>query len=221
MSDAGGRFRVEELRVEVSKNSSTAASSNDGEFDTSTTTAAPKKASARPSPVSVFHARVRGGRRRFVAAVAELGDDLRADEPAATYHDEFHDAPFVVGGLWRQAVTDRRRSRGSRRIASGWAGSPVVQRDAVLSVQLGGVRPTGERAVRPFLEPPVGELAVAVEHRAGDPHGRKGRGRPEIGRRPRRGRRPSGEVSVVLGGHGGDLEQGRAGTEVMSSTALA
>jgi hypothetical protein len=45
----------------------------------------------------------------------------------------------------------------------GWAGSPVVQRDAVLSVQLGGLRPTGERAVEPFLEPPGGELSVAVE----------------------------------------------------------
>jgi hypothetical protein len=42
------------LRVEVSKNSSTAAGSNDGEFDTSTTTAAPVTASASPSPVRVF-----------------------------------------------------------------------------------------------------------------------------------------------------------------------
>ena len=37
--------------MDVSKNSSTAASSNDGEFDTSTTTSAPASASASPSPV--------------------------------------------------------------------------------------------------------------------------------------------------------------------------
>ena len=40
--------------VDVSKNSSTAASSNDGEFDTSTTTSAPARASVRPSPVRVL-----------------------------------------------------------------------------------------------------------------------------------------------------------------------
>lgn len=40
--------------MDVSKNSSTAASSNDGEFDTSTTTSAPVSASATPSPVRVF-----------------------------------------------------------------------------------------------------------------------------------------------------------------------
>src|SRR5262249_4506901 len=42
------------LRVDVSKNSSTALSSNDGEFVTSTTTFAPASASASPLPVSVF-----------------------------------------------------------------------------------------------------------------------------------------------------------------------
>jgi hypothetical protein len=42
------------LRVEVSKNWSTAASSNEGAFDTSTTTEAPASASASPSPVSVL-----------------------------------------------------------------------------------------------------------------------------------------------------------------------
>jgi hypothetical protein len=40
--------------VEVRKNSSTASSANDGEFDTSTTTAAPLSTSASPSPVRVF-----------------------------------------------------------------------------------------------------------------------------------------------------------------------
>jgi len=40
--------------VEVWKNSITAASSNDGEFDTSTTTSAPATTCASPSPVMVF-----------------------------------------------------------------------------------------------------------------------------------------------------------------------
>src|SRR3954447_6022128 len=39
------------FRVEVPKNSITAASSQDGEFDTSTTTSAPARAPASPSPV--------------------------------------------------------------------------------------------------------------------------------------------------------------------------
>src|SRR5262245_58009586 len=42
------------LRVDVSKNSSTAASAHDGEFDTSTTTWVPWSASASPSPVRVL-----------------------------------------------------------------------------------------------------------------------------------------------------------------------
>src|SRR3954464_11763258 len=42
------------LRVEVSKNSSTGPSSNDGELDTSTTTDAPLRMSASPSPVRVL-----------------------------------------------------------------------------------------------------------------------------------------------------------------------
>jgi hypothetical protein len=39
------------LRVDLSKNSITAASAQEGEFDTSTTTFAPVSASASPSPV--------------------------------------------------------------------------------------------------------------------------------------------------------------------------
>src|SRR5262249_40892252 len=42
------------LRVDVSKNSSTALSSHDGEFVTSTTTSAPASASRSPSPVMVL-----------------------------------------------------------------------------------------------------------------------------------------------------------------------
>src|SRR4051812_38679290 len=42
------------LRPEVSKNSSTALSSNEGELERSTTTCVPARACARPSPVMVF-----------------------------------------------------------------------------------------------------------------------------------------------------------------------
>src|SRR4051794_30850206 len=42
------------LRVDVVKKSITARSSNDGEFETSTTTAASRSASARPTPVRVL-----------------------------------------------------------------------------------------------------------------------------------------------------------------------
>ena len=54
VSDAGGGFAVQRLRVDVSKNSSTAASSKLGELDTSTTTEAPRRASLRPSRVTVL-----------------------------------------------------------------------------------------------------------------------------------------------------------------------
>ena len=55
MSDPGGRLGGEQVagrrREELEDR---AASSNDGEFDTSTTTDAPSRASARPSPVMVL-----------------------------------------------------------------------------------------------------------------------------------------------------------------------
>ena len=85
------------LRVEVSKNWSTAASSNDGEFDTSTITAAPCRASARPSPVSVLTPESGDAGRASWPCSREHGDELRADETAATDDDDFHGEPFVVG----------------------------------------------------------------------------------------------------------------------------
>jgi hypothetical protein len=54
MPHAGGGLRGEQVVVEVSKNLKTAASSQEGEFDTSITTDAPVRASARPSPVRVL-----------------------------------------------------------------------------------------------------------------------------------------------------------------------
>ena len=47
-------LRRERLRPEVSKNSSTALSSNEGEFSRSITTCAPAMASLSPSPVMVL-----------------------------------------------------------------------------------------------------------------------------------------------------------------------
>src|SRR5262245_12887704 len=46
--------QASKLPVDVLKNSITGASANDGEFDTSTTTDAPSRTSASPSPVRVF-----------------------------------------------------------------------------------------------------------------------------------------------------------------------
>src|SRR5215468_11327219 len=48
------RSAASRLRVEVSKNAITAASSHDGEFVTSTTTLAPPSALANPSPVRLL-----------------------------------------------------------------------------------------------------------------------------------------------------------------------
>src|SRR5262245_26502612 len=57
------------LRVDVSKNFSTAASSQEGEFDTSTTTEAPFSASASPSPVRLL--------------TPELGDAATVSRPCS------------------------------------------------------------------------------------------------------------------------------------------
>src|SRR5260370_7387056 len=54
MSGPAGPYYRRRLPVYVSKNFITAASSHEGEFDTSTTTEAPFSASASPWPVSVL-----------------------------------------------------------------------------------------------------------------------------------------------------------------------
>ena len=78
------------LRVDVSKNSITAASAQDGEFDTSTTTFAPASASASPSPVRALTPEDGDAGHRLVAPFAEDRHELLADEPAAADHDDLH-----------------------------------------------------------------------------------------------------------------------------------
>jgi hypothetical protein len=74
----------------LSKNSITAASAQDGEFVTSTTTFAPASASASPSPVMVLTPEEGGGRHGLVASLAQKRYQLLADEPAAADHHDLH-----------------------------------------------------------------------------------------------------------------------------------
>ena len=67
------------LPVAVLKNSSTAASSNEGELETSMTTSAPSSTSASPSPVSVLTPVLGDAAIGLVPVLAELAHDLRAD----------------------------------------------------------------------------------------------------------------------------------------------
>ena len=68
------------MPVDVWKKSIAAASSKDGELDTSTTTSAPANASASPSPVSVLTPVLGEAGDDVVAVLAELADELGADE---------------------------------------------------------------------------------------------------------------------------------------------
>ena len=105
------------LRVDVSKNSSTAASSNEGEFDTSTTTDAPAKDLGQSLAGERVDARVGRRRDRLVAVLVELGHELRSDEAGAADDDDLHVVPFacvirvapcgVIGGA--PARTGQRR----------------------------------------------------------------------------------------------------------------
>src|SRR5262249_6923993 len=70
------------LRPEVSKNSSTALSSNEGELARSITTCVPAMASLRPSPVMVLTPSV--GARRACGAV------LRRSHAGAADNDDLH-----------------------------------------------------------------------------------------------------------------------------------
>src|SRR5213078_2395098 len=77
------------LRPEVSKNSSTALSSNEGELARSITTCVPAMASLRPSPVMVLTP-LFGEADDLLAALAQNGDGLRSDEPRASNYDDLH-----------------------------------------------------------------------------------------------------------------------------------
>src|SRR5215211_5790631 len=84
------------LRPEVSKNSSTALSSNEGELAKSITTCAPAMASLSPSPVMVLMPLLGEAATTSWAALAQNGDGLRADQAGAADDDDLHGLPSLV-----------------------------------------------------------------------------------------------------------------------------
>src|SRR5438046_5580948 len=82
------------LRPEVSKNSSTALSSNEGELARSITTCVAAMASLRPSPVMLLTPGIGRGGDDLVAALAQNGDDLRADQACSADNDDLHSEPL-------------------------------------------------------------------------------------------------------------------------------
>src|SRR6266536_2574135 len=80
------------LRPEVSKNSSTALSSNEGELARSITICAPAMASLSPSPVMLLIPLWDD----LVAALAQNGDGLRADQARAADDDDLHGLPSLL-----------------------------------------------------------------------------------------------------------------------------
>src|SRR6516164_6791313 len=81
------------LRPEVSKNSSTALSSNDGELARSIATCAPAMASLSPLPVMGVDATFGRAGEDLVTLFAQNGDGLRADQAGAPDHDNLHGLP--------------------------------------------------------------------------------------------------------------------------------
>ena len=99
------------LRVEVSKNSITAASAKDGEFDTSTTTCAPASASASPSPVRALTPDEGDAGTASWPRSAEDRHQLLPDEPAAADHHDLHDeSPVGAFRRYSTSATDQRAS---------------------------------------------------------------------------------------------------------------
>src|ERR1700722_14626390 len=78
------------LRPEVSKNSSTALSSNEDELVRSITTCARAMASLRPSPVMLLTPLLGEAARTSWPPLAQNGDGLRADQAGAADHDDLH-----------------------------------------------------------------------------------------------------------------------------------
>ena len=99
--------------VEVRKNSITASSANDGEFDTSTTTAAPVEHLREPLAGERVHPGVRGSGHRLVAVLAQLGHQLRPDQPGPTDDHDLHDVSLHPNGSGHphRVATDRSTTR--------------------------------------------------------------------------------------------------------------
>src|SRR5213593_1831278 len=100
------------LRPEVSKNSSTALSSNEGELARSITTCVPAIAG------DGVDAGIGRGGDDLVAALAQNGDGLRADQAGAADDDDLHGLPSLVddpatpNGFERMAQPWRQMVRG-------------------------------------------------------------------------------------------------------------
>src|ERR1700682_4157067 len=81
------------FRPEVSKNSSTALSSNEGELARSMTTWVPAMASLRPSPVMVLTPVLGEGATHPVPSLRQNGGGLGADQSGAADDDDLHREP--------------------------------------------------------------------------------------------------------------------------------
>src|SRR5436189_1740167 len=84
------------LRPEVSKNSSTALSSNEGELARSITTCAPGHGLLEPLAGDAVDTAFGRGGDDLVAALAQNGDGLRADQAGTADDDDLHGLPSVV-----------------------------------------------------------------------------------------------------------------------------
>ena len=115
------------LVVERVKKSSTASASNDGEFETSTTTSVSDEYLGESLAGHGVHARVRRGGDGLVALFGETGDDFRSDQAGATDHDDSHGChPTTVN---RPATRPRSAPRWScARPAAGRVGSATRAR---------------------------------------------------------------------------------------------
>jgi hypothetical protein len=89
LEQAAAASAARRLRPEVSKNSSTALSSNEGELARSITTCAPAMAFFNPSPVMVLTP-VFGAAATASWPPLQNGDGLRADQAGAADDDDFH-----------------------------------------------------------------------------------------------------------------------------------
>ena len=85
------------LCVEVLKNFITAASSNEGEFETSITTAERSQSVGKTFTGDGVDARARRRRYDIVTLAREHRDEPGPDEPAATNNDDLHPAPRLKG----------------------------------------------------------------------------------------------------------------------------
>ena len=100
------------LRPEISKNYSTALSSNEGELARSITTCVPAMASLSPSPVIVLTPVFGAAATTLVAALAQNGDGLRADQAGPADDDDLHGLPSLVD----DAKAERGHSKNNSRV---------------------------------------------------------------------------------------------------------